>query len=248
MKMPRPSKARTLLLALLLSCLAMAPQAWAGPEEFVLDPVHTRVLFTVEHAGFSSALGTISGSTGGLVFDPEDWSSARVDVSVPLQRLDLGDTKWNRATLARNLLDAERFPDARFVSTRVEPLGGNRANVIGMLTLRGVSREVKLDVVFNTLRRHPLPPFRLTAGFSATATISRSDFGISAWKSMIGDEIGLRMEVEAVRGRFTDATGDLPPETAPAAGDETVEDVNADPVPPDLDPDPVPEPEPETVP
>jgi len=208
MRVSRPFKHRALLLALALGCFAGAPQAWAGSEEYVLDPVHTRVMFAVEHAGFSKALGTISGSTGGLVFDPLDWASASLEVSVPLQQLDLGDRKWNRATLASNLLDAERFPTARFVSSRVERLEDNRGSVIGMLTLHGVTREVKLDVVFNALKRHPLPPFRRTAGFSATATISRSDFGISAWKSMIGDEVQLRMEVEAVRGSFAGAGGE----------------------------------------
>lgn len=202
MRVSLPFRHSVLLLAFVLGCFAGTPRAWAGAEEYALDPVHTRVMFAVEHAGFSKALGTISGSTGRLLFDPQDWTSASIEVSVPLQQLDLGDRKWNRATLASNLLDAERFPTARFVSSRVERLEDNRGSVIGMLTLHGVTREVKLDVVFNALKRHPLPPFRRTVGFSATTTISRSDFGISAWKSMIGDEVDLRMEVEAVRGSF----------------------------------------------
>lgn len=187
---------RFLLTALLAGCVT---PAFAAPARYSLDPVHTRVLFAVEHAGFSSALGTVSGSTGTLVFDPDDWAASRLDVSVPLQRVDLGDAKWNQATLARNLLDGERFPDARFVSTSVEPYADNRAHVTGMLTLHGVSREVVLDVTLNALKRHPLPPFRRTAGFSATTTISRAAFGIDAWTSMIGDEVQLRIEAEAVR-------------------------------------------------
>ncbi|NEL80371.1 MAG: polyisoprenoid-binding protein, partial [Xanthomonas perforans] len=119
-------------------------------------------------------------------FDPDDWASARLDVTVPLHRTDLGDAKWNEATLARNLLDAERFPDAHFVSTQVEASGENHAKVTGNLTLHGVTRPVTLDVTLNALKRHPLPPFRRTAGFSATATLSRAEFGIDAWKSMIG--------------------------------------------------------------
>ncbi|MCQ7044216.1 YceI family protein, partial [Escherichia coli] len=69
------------------------------------------------------------------------------------------------------------------------------------LTLHGVTREVALDVRLNQLKRHPLPPFRRTAGFSATTAIRRSDFGIDAWKSVIGDEVQIRLEVEAVRDR-----------------------------------------------
>jgi len=124
---------------LTLSLLLAAPPllALAAPDSYRLDPVHTRVLFAVEHAGFSHALGTVSGSEGVLVFDPEDWRTARLEVSVPIQRLDLGDPKWNTATLARNLLDGERFPQARFVSTHVEPIDPTHANVTGQLTVRG---------------------------------------------------------------------------------------------------------------
>ena len=185
-------------LALVLA-LAWPPPAAARPATYALDPVHTRVQFAVWHAGFSQALGTISGSTGTLQFDPDDWTCARLEVSVPLQRLELGDDAWRRATLAGRLLDAQRWPQAHFVSTRVEPLDARNFIVHGQLTLRGVTRELPLQVRFNALKRHPLPPFRRTAGFSATATLSRSDFGIDAWSSAIGDTVELRIEAEAVR-------------------------------------------------
>jgi polyisoprenoid-binding protein YceI len=187
-------------LALLLIPLPAQP-AWAASADYQLDPVHTRVMIAVEHAGFSKAIGTVSGSSGHLQFDPDDWTTARLEVSVPLQRLDLGDDKWNQAVLARNLLDVQRFPAATFVSTRIEPIDSRHASVYGLLTLHGIAREVKLAVTLNALKRHPLPPFRRTAGFSATATVSRAAFGIDAWKSVIGDTVELRLEVEATRTR-----------------------------------------------
>ncbi|MEG8176614.1 YceI family protein, partial [Xanthomonas hortorum pv. gardneri] len=205
-------------LLLLPALVATSLAATAAPVRYALDPVHTRVLFAVEHAGFSKALGTVSGSSGTLVFDPDDWASARLDVNVPLHRADLGDAKWNEATLARNLLDAERFPDAHFVSTQVVASGETHAKVTGNLTLHGVTRPVTLDVTLNALKRHPLPPFRRTAGFSATATLSRAEFGIDAWKSMIGDSVELRIEAEAVReGRAEDDAPQL--QNTPAAPD-----------------------------
>jgi len=197
---------RPFALALLLFA---SPLANATTAIYALDPVHTRVAFAISHAGFSQAIGTVSGSTGTLQFDPDDWSTARLEVSVPLERADLGDADWNRAALAGNLLDAKRYPTASFVSTRVEPDGPNHALVHGTLTLHGVSRPVTLDVTLNALKRHPLPPFRRTAGFSATTTISRAEFGIDAWKSVVGDSVELRIEAEAVRKR-----GDAEPDDA----------------------------------
>ncbi|MCW2036028.1 YceI family protein [Xanthomonas campestris pv. raphani] len=202
--------------ALVLTSLA----ATAAPVRYALDPVHTRVLFAVEHAGFSKALGTVSGSSGTLVFDPDDWAAATLEVTVPLRRADLGDAKWNEATLARNLLDAERFPDAHFLSTKVEASDATHAKVTGNLTLHGVTRPVTLDVTLNALKRHPLPPFRRTAGFSATATLSRAAFGVDAWKSMIGDTVELRIEAEAVREGRADSDDDAGKTTEPAAPEQ----------------------------
>lgn len=198
--------------------------AAADQEVYQLDPVHTRVMIAVEHAGFSKALGTVSGSTGILVFDPQDWSSAQIDVRVPLTRLDLGDAKWNAAALARNLLDGERYPQARFVSNAVLAVDETHAQVCGDLSLRGVTRPLCMAVTINALKRHPMPPFRRTAGFSATAELSRADFGIDAWKNLIGDSVMLRIEAEAVRTRRSAAVAigapdvfELDPEPEPAS-------------------------------
>ncbi len=210
-----------LTLALLLAAAPIA--ALAAPQTWRLDPVHTRVLFAVEHAGFSQALGTVSGSEGQLLFDPDDWTGARLTVSVPLQRLDLGDAKWNKAVMAGNLLDTDRHPEARFVSTRVEPVDASHARVFGQLTLRGVTQDVELAVTVNAVKRHPMPPFRRTAGFSATTTLSRKAFGVDGWPSMIGDTVELRIEAEAVRDRNADDMQDTPSDsntgTPPAAND-----------------------------
>lgn len=216
------------IAAVVLPVWLWAATASAGePERYRLDPVHTRVMFAIDHAGFSKAIGTVSGSTGTLAFDPEDWRSARIEASVPMTRIDLGDAAWNRATLAGNLLDAEDHPVATFVSTRIEPLAPDRATVHGTLTLRGVSREIALEVKLNALKRHPLPPFRRTVGFSATGMISRKDFGIDAWPSVIGDSVELRIEAEAVRDR-----GDGPePDAQPAGATEPAPPASTSPEP-----------------
>jgi polyisoprenoid-binding protein YceI len=218
-----PFAART--IAGVLGCLLSGAACAGGPEQYRLDPVHTRVMFAIDHAGFSKAIGTVSGSTGTLVFDPDDWRSAQLKASVPMSRIDLGDAAWNKATLAGNLLDAEEHPTAEFVSTLIEPLDPGRATVHGTLTLRGVSREIALEVTLNAAKRHPLPPFRRTVGFSATTTLSRKAFGIDAWPSVIGDSVELRIEAEAVRGRADDDTPDAtdPPEPASSPVDATPE-------------------------
>ncbi len=223
-----------LAAACLVACLPT--RVMAQVEGYRLDPVHTRVLFTVSHAGYSQAIGSVSGSQGVLAFDPSNWRTAKLSVEVPLQHLDMGNAGWTRAVTARRFLDVARYPVAKFVSSRVEavasePLDADagagahhgstsrddvagdsvagddvagddvprRARVCGKLTLHGTQRDLCMDVTFNKLKHYPLPPFRTTVGFSATATLKRSDFGITAWKSLVGDEVQLRIEAEAQR-------------------------------------------------
>ena len=184
----------------MLLALAFAPAPPARAERFAIDPVHTRVAFQVSHAGFSWPVGSFSGARGTLDFDRADWGSARVDVRIPVATLQLGDAKWQERILDPTWFDAERFPEAHFVSTKVEPGGDDSAQVTGDLTLHGVTRPVTLQVKLNALARHPLT-FRRTAGFSATGTLSRKDFGIDNWAKVVGDEVRLVLEVEATRDK-----------------------------------------------
>ena len=190
----------------MLALLLPAPAA-AQVQGYRLDPVHTRIAFAIDHAGFSTALGSISGSTGVVAFDPLDWSSARLDVRVPLRRVDLGDKRWNRA--AARMLGSASHPEARFIASDVRAVDASHARACGTLYLHGTQQPLCLEVRFNQAGREPLPPFHPKAGFSATATLSRAAFGIDAWAALVGDEVELRIEAEAARDDA--ALAELPP-------------------------------------
>ena len=206
----RLASAVLLSLGLLAGCAPLprpAPTpASAAPAEgiardlpaWTIDPVHTRVLVAVDHLGVSTSLATLSGATGTLWLPESGWAGAAVDVTLPITRLDFGDAEWNAAMQGGRWLDAAAWPEARFVAEAVEPRDEARATVHGRLTLRGVTREVVLDVRRNAARRHPLT-LRRMVGFSATATLDRRDFGITAFPSMVGTTVDLRIEVEATR-------------------------------------------------
>lgn len=199
------------LLLPALFALSCATRAQAGEaERFVFDPVHTRVMFAIDHAGYSKAIGTVSGSVGSLVFDADDWSTARLEVDVPMGRIDMGDSGWAAAIFAPRFLDVKRYPQARFVSTTITRREANRGTACGDLTLHGVTRPLCMDLVLNKIARYPLPPFRRTAGFSAQAQLKRSDFGMTSWRSLVGDDVELRIEAELIRRHGDDAPQSLP--------------------------------------
>jgi len=187
---------RAYIALLSLSLLACAAPAAAKLEHFKISPVHTRVAFQVSHAGFSNPIASFSQPSGELDFDPDDPGSARVDVRIPIATLELGDDKWQGKILDPTFFDAKKYPEAHFVSTKVDKTGDTGYTIEGTLTLHGVSHPVTLKATFNALKRHPLTLHR-TIGFSATGTLKRSDFGMDSWKNLVGDDVHLIIEVEA---------------------------------------------------
>ena len=175
----------------------LASNAHAAAEHFVIDPVHTRIAFRVEHLGLSHAIGTFSGANGTLDFDPSDWRVAKLDVSIPLDRLDMGDDAWKKKVLSSTFLDSTKQPVAHFVATSVAPIDATHAKVTGTLSLRGRDSTLVLDVAMNGLKRSLYTAFRKTAGFSATATLHRKDLGMDAFPDAVGQDVVLAIEAEA---------------------------------------------------
>lgn len=209
-----PTRFAPLLLTSLSTLLfaSLSTVARADNAHYEIDPVHTRVAFLISHAGFSRAIGTFSGSHGELDFDPDDWARARLDVTIPIASLDLGDDQWRDKILDATFFDVGKFPGAHFVATRIEKTGAASAKITGDLTLHGVTRPIVLDATLNALRRHPLS-LRRTIGFSATATLSRKQFGMAAWESVVADQVQLIIEFEASRAH-NDNAADKEPEHA----------------------------------
>ena len=196
-------------ICLLLCLWLSAFPSLAEPPTWRVDPVHTRIGIAVDHAGFSRSLATLSASDGWLWWDGQNPSTARVEIELEPGRLDFGDSRWNQAVHGRQLLDVQRHPRARFVSRQVLAQDDGSLRIEGELTLRGITAPVILQARLNGQRRHPMPPFRQTVGFSATGQLSRAAFGATAWADMVADSVELRIELEASRQRRS-------PDTAPS--------------------------------
>lgn len=183
-----------ILVAAALCAGTLAAQA--APVTYTLDTTHSRVTFYVNHFGYSNSVGEFKVGEGTFSFDDQDWSRSAVDVKIPVQSLELGDAKWNAHILSGDFLEAARFPDIAFVAKKVEKLEGARGKLYGDLTIKGVTRPVVLDLRLNKVGEHPL---RKTpaAGFTATTTIKRSDFGVAAYLPAVADDVEIRIEIEA---------------------------------------------------
>lgn len=185
-------------LALAATALLWLPAAHAASASYRYDTVHSQVLFSIDHDGYSRPFGRLHIAKGWLRFDPDDWSTATTELDIDIASLDMGDTAWNAAVCKPDLLDCTRDPYAHFVSTRVERIDAHHGVLHGTLTLRGISQPISLPFTFNRLAR-TIYGLHTVAGFSATATLSREAFGITAFSGSIGHQVNLWLELEAIR-------------------------------------------------
>ncbi|GAP67338.1 hypothetical protein MBSD_n2659 [Mizugakiibacter sediminis] len=194
---------RRILLAALLATAAAA--ASAATTRYTLDPNHTQVLFTYTHFGYSHQTGQFDGVTGTLDYDAADPARSSVRVTIPMDQVNTHVPALDKHLESPDFFDAAKYPTATFVSTKVERgADADTLKVTGDLALHGVTRPVVLDVRLNKDGEHPL--WKAPAlGFDATATLSRSDFGVKLYVPAVSDAVQLRITTEAIESRAYEA-------------------------------------------
>ena len=184
----------------LSAALLWAPLALhATSARYQYDPVHSQIVFSIDHDGYSRPFGRLHIARGWLQFDPKDWSTASTELDIDLASVDMGDAKWNEAVCKPALLDCARDRYAHFVSTSFERKDDQHGVLHGQLTMHGVTKPMDLMFTFNRDAR-TIYGLHTIAGFSATATLQRESFGISAFANSIGHDVAIWMELEAIRG------------------------------------------------
>jgi len=119
-----------------------------------------------------------------------------VNVTIHTADVSTGIPRFDKHLREHLFFDVDKYPTATFVSDNVKTTGSHTAKVHGILTIRGVSKPVTLDVVLNKIGVNPVTD-KKTAGFSAHTTLNRSDFGINAYLPGISDAVKLEIEAEA---------------------------------------------------
>lgn len=176
--------------------LLVLTSAWASAADYKFDKVHTQITFTVSHLGFSYSTGSFVDFDGSFSFDQNDFSTAKVNVTIDVNSIDMNDDTWNDHMTGPKWFNAEKFPTMEFVSKSVTKTGDKTMDVLGDLTIRGITKPATLAVTFNKAGQQ----FgKEKIGFSATTTINRTDFDITRAVPGIGVEIPVRIEVEGVK-------------------------------------------------
>ncbi|HDO8024951.1 TPA: YceI family protein [Legionella pneumophila] len=182
-------------IAPILAVFVLSSYVYAEPQTLTLDNQHTYVLWKIKHLGFSTQAGKWYAS-GQLVLDKDNPQQSKVNVTIKVDDIVTGIPELDKHLKGKLFFDTKQFPTATFVSNRVEVMGKNKAKVYGMLTLHGVTKPIILNVILNKAGINLLND-RETAGFSATTSLKRSDYGIKALIPEVGDDVEIEIEAEA---------------------------------------------------
>ena len=166
---------------------------------YKLDAGHGKITWKVNHLGFSTYIGQFINVSADLTLDPSNPANSTLTATVPLADVAPNDDGLKAHLQTPDFFNTAEFPTATFVakSIVVDREDPTEADVIGDLTLHGVTRSVTLEVEFN--QAGPSMGNTYKVGFDGETTIRRSDFGMSYGLPAIGDEVELHIEGEFVK-------------------------------------------------
>lgn len=176
--------------------------ASAAPAVWNIDKTHSNVSFQIRHF-VSKVRGSFTDFKGTITADPDAWQSGQIDVQINATSITTNNDRRDADLRSSNFFAVDSFPTISFKSIRIERTGDD-AKIHGTLTMRGVTKNIVLDGHFNGIQKSSQAD---RVGFDATTTVNRMDYGVK-WNRaaegggvMLGDDVKIEINVEAVRAR-----------------------------------------------
>lgn len=186
------------LAATLIGAPAFAQQITQDPTAapggtYHLDPKHASVTLKLSHMGLSYYTMRFDKIDASYSYDPANPAGSHIQVAIDPASIDTDSPSFNQE-IAAQFLEAGKYPTIKFVSTAVHSNAGDKGQVVGDLTFHGVTRPITLEVIFNGTGKGMQGEQRM--GFSGVATIHRSDFGVTKYVPLVGDDVTVLIETE----------------------------------------------------
>lgn len=174
-----------------------------------IDPAHSHIAFSVRHMMISKVRGRFEKFNGTINFDEQNPAASTVDVEIDAASINTREEQRDGHLRSPDFLDADNYPKLTFHGKRVEQTSSDSGKLVGDLTIRGVTREVALDVEYAGQAKSPWGT--TSAGFSASTTINRKDWGLE-WNQaletggvLVGDKVKIDIELELVKQAESEA-------------------------------------------
>lgn len=194
----------THLLTLTLGLLLLVQPAFAATSTWLIDNDHTLAQFKVQHLVITHVRGNFSKIQGTVVIDEQDPTKSKVEVTIDARSIDTNVEKRDAHLKSPDFLDVEKYPTITFKSKAIKQGANGQLNVLGDLTIHGVTKEVELFVTGPTATITD-PWGNQRKGAQATTKINRKDFGLT-WNKMmetggvvVGDDVEITIETELIK-------------------------------------------------
>lgn len=174
-------------------CLALSGNCLA--ETYTIDSKHTFPSFEISHIGFSTQRGRFDHTNGTIKLDAKN-EEGLIAVKIDANSIDTGLAELEAKLKEAEFFNTAQFPTITFNSTKVKFTGDTPIATEGTMTLLGISKPVLLVIENFHCGIHPMSK-RNVCGADASGMIKRSDFGMTAFLPLIGDEVKLKIQVEA---------------------------------------------------
>ena len=187
-----------LFFALVISALTMNAQT-----TWKLDLVHSKISFNISHMVIAEVTGRFTDFDLSLVQTKDDLTESKLDATIKVNSINTDNEGRDKHLRSADFFDAEKYPEIKFVSKSFEKTGKNSYKITGDLTIHGTTKPVVLDAKYNGSVNDPWGTTR--AGFKATTTINRKEFGIVYNKALetggflIGEDVEVIINVELTK-------------------------------------------------
>ena len=189
--------------ALLLAALTVPALSLAEGATWNIDPAHTRSGFTVRHLVISNVRGEFGKTTGKVVLDEKDPTKSSVEATIDVNTIDTRVPDRDAHLRSADFFDVAKYPTITFKSTKVHAAGKGKLEVIGDLTMKGVTKPVVLQVDGPSAEvKGPMGEAR--RGMVARTVVNRREFGLNWSKAVeagpvVGDDVQIEIEAEMVK-------------------------------------------------
>ena len=171
--------------------------------KWLLDPAHSELTFKIKHLMISNVSGAFKNFSAKVETEGADFSKANINLTADMNSISTNNEQRDAHLRSSDFFEVEKFPQMKFTSTRIEQTDDESFNLYGNLTLKGVTKPVKLNMEFNGTMRDPQGQEK--AGFLVSGKINRSDWGINlnvaleAGGLMLGEDVRIQSEVQFIR-------------------------------------------------
>ena len=171
--------------------------------KWLLDPLHSELQFKIRHLMISNVSGTLTNFQGEVETEEEDFRTAKISLVADMHSISTNNEQRDAHLRNSDFFEVEKYPELKFKSTKVVTEDSDTFTLYGELTLKGVTKPVKLNVEFNGTTKDPWGGER--SGFVVTGKIKRSDWGVSFNQALetggvvLGEEVRISSEIELVK-------------------------------------------------